>query len=143
LKSAAHTRCLDVMLRHYPDLRIIQTHRDPVKTIPSTVSITGHLRWSRANDVDLPDLARMIHLSCRGLMQKVMRERADGTIPDAQIADGHFQDLMADPVAAVRGLYAKRGFDLTDAFGERILPTSPGSPGESSEPIVMPPKPTD
>lgn len=121
LKSAAHTRCLDVRLRHYPDLRIIQTHRDPLKTIPSTVSITGSLRWSRANDVDLIALGQMIHLSYRGLLRNMMNERADGTIPSGQIADLHFQQLMADPVSAIRGVYEKLGLEFSDGFAERIL----------------------
>jgi len=128
LKSAAHTRCLDVMLSHYPDLRIIQTHRDPAKTIPSTVSITGYLRWSRANDVDLLELGQLIHRSYQGLLRKVMRERADGSIPDGQIADLHFQDLMADPVASIRRLYETLGLAFSDEFAERIPAYLAGKP---------------
>jgi hypothetical protein len=120
LKSAAHTRSLDVLLAHYPDMRIIQTHRDPLKTIPSTISITGYLRWSRVNDVDLRALAEMIVQSYRDSLRLVMQQRADGIIPADQIADVHFQELMADPVATIRGAYEKLGLEFTEEYGDRI-----------------------
>lgn len=50
-----------------------------------------------------------------------MNERADGTIPSGQIADLHFQQLMADPVSAIRGVYEKLGLEFSDGFAERIL----------------------
>jgi len=120
LKSAAHTRCLEILLRHYPDARIIQTHRDPVKTIPSTVSITGYLRYSRANDVDLLELGRAISLSYQDMLRKLLQQREDGTIPAGQIADIHFQDLMADPVATIAGAYETLGCEFGDDFAEKI-----------------------
>jgi hypothetical protein len=120
LKSAAHTRNLAVLLQQYPDMRIIQTHRDPLKTIASTVSLTGYLRWCRMNDVDLQLLAKMICLTTRDSLQQVMQERADGVIPAGQIADVHFQDLMADPVATIRDAYQKLGLESTKEYGDKI-----------------------
>ena len=120
LKSAAHTHNIEVLLEQYPDMRIIQTHRDPLKTIPSTVSLTGYLRWSRVNDVDLQQLAKMICLSYQSSLQLIMRQRAEGIIPADQIADVHFRDLMTDPVATIRGAYDQLGLEFSDEYGERI-----------------------
>lgn len=120
LKSAAHTRSLDVLLKVYPDLRIIQTHRDPVKTIPSTIRLTGYLRWVRANDVDLQQLTQVVHFGYQASLEKVMQERVDGVIPAEQIADVHFKDLMTDPVAAIRGAYERLSLEFSSDFEERI-----------------------
>ncbi len=120
LKSAAHTRCLDVLLQRYPDARIILTHRDPVKTIPSTVSITGYLRYSRVNDVDLVGLGRAISGAYQDMLRKLMRQRDEGIIPSGQVADIHFQDLMADPVATIARAYETLGFEFCDDFAENI-----------------------
>ena len=38
LKSPAHLFTLDALLAEFPDAQIVQTHRDPAKTMPSTVS---------------------------------------------------------------------------------------------------------
>ncbi len=120
LKSAAHTRSLDVLLAHYPDMRIIQTHRDPLRTIPSTISITGYLRWSRVNDVDLRALAQMIVQSYQDSLRQVMQQRANHLIPADQIADVHFQDLMIDPVGTIRGAYEELGMEFTEEYGKKI-----------------------
>jgi hypothetical protein len=39
LKSPSHIHYMDLVLHHYPNARIIQTHRDPVKTIPSFLNL--------------------------------------------------------------------------------------------------------
>ncbi len=49
-----------------------------------------------------------------------MQERADGIIPADQIADVHFQDLMSDPVAAIRSAYERLGLEFTDEYGDKI-----------------------
>ena len=42
LKYPAHMRELDMLLAIYPDACIVQTHRDPVKVLPSICSlVTG------------------------------------------------------------------------------------------------------
>jgi hypothetical protein len=120
LKSPAHVRFLDVLLGHYPDLRIIQTHRDPIKTVPSTVSLSGHMRWMRANDVDLELLAGMISATYKASLEKVIEQRENGTIPAGQIADIHFQDLMTDAVATIRAAYEKLGLEFTEDYAQKI-----------------------
>lgn len=120
LKSAAHTRSLDVLLKVYPDLRIIQTHRDPVKTVPSTIRLTGYLRWVRASDVDMHQLTQMVHFGYQASLKKVMQERMEGVVPGDQIADIHFKDLMADPVATIRRAYRGLGLEFSTEFEDRI-----------------------
>jgi hypothetical protein len=105
LKSPAHLRALDQLLARYPDLRIIHTHRDPVKSVPSTVSISEILRSSRASGVDVELLGQLVVTGYSGSLRKVMDERAKGTIPAGQIVDVHFQALMQDPVKTIEGIY--------------------------------------
>ena len=48
-KAPAHQNHLDLLLETYPDARIIQTHRDPIKCMASTTSLMGCLYYMRSN----------------------------------------------------------------------------------------------
>lgn len=120
LKSPAHISSLDKLLRQYPDLRIIHTHRDPVKTVPSTISLSEIMRRSRARDIDAHTLGKMVEMGYAGSLRKVIQERADGTVPPGQIVDVHFQSLMQDPVAAVESIYDAFGLAFSGAFADSI-----------------------
>lgn len=120
LKSPAHLGSLDRLLRQYPDLRIIHTHRDPVRSVPSTVSLSTLMRTSRANGVDANLLGQMVVMGYGGMLRKVIEERGGGVIPPGQITDVHFQDLMKDPVGTVERTYDALGLPFTAAFADAI-----------------------
>jgi len=120
LKSPAHLWAMDRLLARYPDAKIIHTHRDPVKTVPSTISLTGIVRSSRAEDVDVKAIAPMVLVGYEGGLRKVMAERAAGTIPPPQIVDVHFHHLMRDPVGTVQAAYRHLGLEFTDTFAQAI-----------------------
>ncbi|MEZ5207643.1 MAG: sulfotransferase [Acidimicrobiales bacterium] len=119
LKTPGYLLMLDDLLAAYPDARIIQTHRDPAKTMPSTVSTTAMVQWLRTDEVDLDGLAALIGAVFTDALATVARRRADGTIPGI-FGDVRFADLMADPVAAIGGAYAQIGRPLTDAHADAI-----------------------
>ena len=101
LKTPLYLVFIDMLFASYPDAWVVHTHRDPLKTEPSSLSTLATVRWERSDDVDLPEAGAvglgevMIHLAKR---------RAAGELPD-RIVDSHFSDLMADPAAAVAKLY--------------------------------------
>ncbi len=57
LKTPGYLTMLDDLLAAYPDACIIQTHRDPAKTMPSTVSTVAMILWLRTDAIDLDALA--------------------------------------------------------------------------------------
>lgn len=115
LKTPAHLAHLPTLFEQYPDARVIHTHRDPLKCMPSTVSITATVRWMRSEQVDLPALAAAVAFGFQFCMEAVIDQRADGTLPPQQIADLHFRDLLRDPVAAVRQVYEQLGLPFDEA----------------------------
>jgi len=120
LKSPAHLGNLDHLLRQYPDIRIIHTHRDPVRSVPSTVSLSTLMRGSRANGVDARLLGQMVVAGYGGMLRKVIEERGSGAIPPGQITDVHFKDLMQDPVGTVERSYDALGLPFTASFAGAI-----------------------
>ena len=119
LKTPGYLFLLDDLLRAYPDASVVFTHRDPAKTMPSTVSTTAMVQWLRTDRVELDGLAALIGALFADALNTVAGRRDDGSIP-APCGDVRFSDLMADPVAAVRDAYADIGRDLVPAHGTAI-----------------------
>lgn len=120
LKSPAHIGHLDELLRQYPDIRILHTHRDPVKSVPSTISLSEIMRSSRANDVDARMVGQLVVMGYSTSLRKVIDERSAGVIPPEQITDVHFQSLMKDPVGTIEGAYAALGLPFSRGFAATI-----------------------
>ena len=119
LKTPAHLAMLPFVFQTYPDAWIVQTHRDPTKTMPSTASTTAMVRWIRSDQVDIATLAVSIDAAFSGILNAVATQRDSGELPK-RFVDVHFQDLLADPVDTVRRAYAGMGCEFTPAHAEEI-----------------------
>lgn len=120
LKSPVHLGRLPALFAVYPDARVIHTHRDPAKVLPSVVSTVATGRWLRSDAVDPKAVAASVGFGMRMLLEMTMQHRADGALPEAQIADLHYLDLLRDPARAIRGAYERLGLPFADDQAERI-----------------------
>ena len=111
LKSPGHLQTLAQVFAEYPDAKVIHTHRDPARFIASLVSLLAVLRFTRSDAVDIGTLGPMMELTYQMFLEQVIDQREQGVIPDAQIVDSHFLDLMGDPVASLRILYEQLALD--------------------------------
>jgi hypothetical protein len=119
LKTPGHVMTIDLVFATFPDAWIVQTHRDPVKTMPSTVSTTAMVQWLRCDEVDLATTARMINGAFAFGLNSVAERRAKGELPK-RFVDVHFQSLLRDPVATMRKAYEGMGRDFTPEHADRI-----------------------
>jgi hypothetical protein len=113
LKTPGHLGYLDTLLRVFPGALIVQTHRDPVQTIPSAASLNASL-WGLSSDaVDTREAARQWQARMAWAVRRclVSRER----IPVQQLADVWFSDALANPLGEVERIYAHFGIELTGA----------------------------
>jgi hypothetical protein len=120
LKSPGHLQTLPQLFAQYPDARIIHTHRDPRRFIASLVSLLGVLRFMRTDRVDVLAIGPIMEMTYELFLGQVIDQRVDGTIPDKQIVDSHFLDLMADPVVALRSLYEQLDMTWPDGHDDRV-----------------------
>ncbi|BAM89014.1 conserved hypothetical protein [Bradyrhizobium oligotrophicum S58] len=113
-KSLAHAHFLPVLFKSFPDARIVRLHRDPCQIIPALASLIAQLQIAYTPRIDFPDLGqRMLELfeqSMAGMMQADEEARSD------RFVDVVFDDLIKDPIATVRAVYAKFGYDCTAEF---------------------------
>lgn len=119
LKTPAYVFMLDDLLAAYPDASVIVSHRDPAKTMPSTVSTSAMVRWLRTDDVELDGFSALVGALFGDALTTLARRRADGSLPGTY-GDVRFVDLMDDPVAAIAGAYAQIGRELTDEHARAI-----------------------
>lgn len=113
---------LPALFEVYPDARIIHTHRDPLRVSASLVKLLRTLYWQRSDkDFDMPGFDELLvpEQTARRL-ERVIDQRDSGMIPENQIVDSRFADLMDDPVAAVRKIYTAFEIPFTDDNAERI-----------------------
>jgi len=101
LKTPLYLVFIDLLFATYPDAWVVHTHRDPLKTEPSSLSTLATVRWERSDDVELPEAGAA---GLGDMMIVLARRREAGELPD-RIVDSHFTELMANPAAAVEKLY--------------------------------------
>ena len=119
LKTPGYVFMLDDLLAAYPDACVVLTHRDPARTMPSTVSTAAMVRWLRTDDVDLDVLSALIGALFGDALNAIARRRADGSLPGTY-GDVRFSDLMDDPAAAIAGASEAIGRELTGEHREAI-----------------------
>jgi hypothetical protein len=123
LKAPEHQLHLETLLAVYPDARLVQTHRDPIKCMASTTSLISALyamRSDRPFDAGLFEDIVMGEATARRL-EHVMRQREEGIVPVANIADSRYQDLIDDPIACIQGIYAHFDMPLSELSLARML----------------------
>ena len=118
LKAPSHLTVLPALFAVYPDARVVFTHRDPAKTVPSTASLMATLRRMRRDHVDANAIAKLLVRGVAMGLEKMMAERASGATPDGQFVDLRYADLMRDPLAAVRAVYDRLDMTLPDDIAD-------------------------
>jgi hypothetical protein len=119
LKTPGHLMTIDLVFATYPDAWVVQTHRDPAKTMPSTVSTTAMVQWMRTDQIDLPLLSQAVSAAFTFALNSVAERRAKHDLPD-RFVDVHFQELLRDPVATLRAAYDRMGRRFSDEHAEAI-----------------------
>ena len=118
LKAPGHLFGLDALLERYPDARIIQTHRDPLRVMASIASLATVLRHAFSDSADSKQIAadwcgRWSNALDRGLETR-------GRWPAERFFDVAYADLVAAPLATVERLYEFLGWPLSSETRESM-----------------------
>ena len=112
LKNPGHIEHLDLLFAVFPDARVIQTHRDPAKAVPSLVSLLMNLHRimeeGRADQRAEIMLAREVAKWANAVKKaEAVRARHPGQVLDVVHADFH-----RDPMGVMDRIYAFIGMDI-------------------------------
>ena len=81
LKAPSHLAQLRTLFAVYPDARVIQIHRDPLKTVPSTISLMGTLKSMHSADVDVTGLAPLVSMGYGFMLDDTIGARSVARCP--------------------------------------------------------------
>jgi hypothetical protein len=114
LKNPGHIFYLDKLLETYPDALLVQTHRDPVKVIPSVAALLVAMRRASSTDAPPPDriAAGNLEAFAAGLREAMVLRQRPGI--DRHFFDVHFRHMIADPIGTVARIYERFGIELSD-----------------------------
>lgn len=119
LKAPHHMVHLDQLLERYPRAVIVQTHRDPLDTIPSLASMALELRRLLCDTPHPSECAEYALVTGR---QRIARaERVRHSVAGQRFADVWFGDVVKDALAVVERLYAAAGLGLTAEARARMV----------------------
>jgi Sulfotransferase family len=119
LKNPGHIKELGTLLEVFPDACVVQTHRDPVKALPSLCSVLqmaravvegGNVQPAEIGARELENWARATEAAMAA------RER----LPARQFLDVQHHAFHADPMAVVRSIYEHFGFALSAMAEQRM-----------------------
>ncbi|GIW42554.1 MAG: putative sulfotransferase [Candidatus Binatia bacterium] len=120
LKSPGHLWSLPALLAEYPDARLVQTHRDPLRIVASLTSLAVTLRSMASDKVDPKEIAREWSETLRVALERSVDARERGLVRPECVVDLSFGELVADPIAAVRRIYERFDFKWTGEAERRM-----------------------
>jgi hypothetical protein len=116
VKAPSHLPALPLLFAAYPDARVVIMHRDPLRVIGSLADLMATLHYMHSDHVDHSVLVEFMAMGLEHQMDHVAAERDAGAVPEDQITDVVYRDLVAQPVRVIEELYAGWDLPLTDAF---------------------------
>ncbi|MCY4427901.1 MAG: sulfotransferase [Halieaceae bacterium] len=128
IKSPGHLWTLEALLKEYPDAKLIQTHRDPLKVVSSLASMMPVLRSAFSRDIDPQRVAAEWSECCAIALNASLETRKSGLIKPDQIIDIQFREFMGAEEKAVKEIYAAFDLEFTDELEGRIRRYVSGNP---------------
>lgn len=111
LKAPGHLFALGALLDEYPDAKIIQTHRDPLRVMASMASHATVLRQAFSDYANPEQIAADWSERWSAALNNFLAVR-DQSNPD-QFLDISYDDIEARPLATVRRIYDFLGRPLS------------------------------
>ena len=119
LKAMDHFGNLDLVAEMFPKCTIAICHRHPKVSVPSAARLNESIRRTVSDDVDPFEVgAHMLeYLSGEAERNVAQREALDESV---RVVDVPFAQIVSDPLAVARAIYARHGMPLT-ADAERRM----------------------
>lgn len=118
LKDPQHMLDLGALLAVFPDAKIVFTHRDPLKTVASVISLMWHFSVQHT-DAPCRQAVRDVWLDfCEQAARRCLRDRAH--VPAGQQIDIQYEDMNRDWRGVMAKVYGIAGIDFTPAAEQAL-----------------------
>jgi len=124
LKNPGHIDNLGLLFAIYPDAKVIQTHRDPAKAVPSLVSLLMQLNSMMEEDRTQQRAETMMTREVAKWSSAVRKTEQMRRHYPGQVLDVIHGDFHRDPMGVLERIYHFIGMDITTelraGFARRI-----------------------
>ncbi len=124
LKNPGHIENLDLLFAIFPNARVIQTHRDPAKAVPSLVSLLMQLNGLMEDDRPQQRAETMLVREVAKWANAVRKAEHVRQQHPGRVLDVVHGDFHRDPMGQLEGIYDFIGMDINDelrtGFARRI-----------------------
>ncbi len=132
LKTPMHLGYVDIIAEMFPDANFIQTHRDPLSTIPSFASMIYFL-WGGVSDVPDPiEAGRQTSATLERNLMHCLNKR--DSIGQERFFDVDFRETVSDPIGLIHRIYAHLGLPMTPTALAQIENYMANNPREKRPP---------
>lgn len=118
LKTPMHLGHVDRILELLPDATFVQTHRDPLTTIPSYASMIQGLWRGVSDESDSLEAARESSGTLEHDLKRCLQVRH--SLPPGKFIDVDFRDTVSDPIGVVERIYREIGMPMTERARSQI-----------------------
>jgi len=119
LKEPQHLLHLPELIKSYPDACIVQTHRDPIRTLPSVASLIWSIQVITKPDIDKKETGRQVLEVFGAHLDRCVQARRDAKL-DAHILDVPYRDTVVDPIGQVRRIHEHFELPFHEEHARRI-----------------------
>ena len=120
LKSPEHVYGLDHLLSVFPDAVVIQTHRNPLEVLRSSLQLNEMLEGVFAYPADRAQTEIREARSLIESMESIRSFRKAHPEFSGRFIDVHYDDLVSDPLEVIRHIYHRLNWHLLEPASERI-----------------------
>ena len=122
LKAPPHLWHLKNLFAEFPDANVLYTHRDPLRTNASNISIIGTLQWMRSDrQFDANSFAKLLSPDAMAFaLNMVVDEFESGSIPKEKVHHVLYRDLLENPWQSIADIYKHVGYSLDDDAEQRM-----------------------
>ncbi|MCT2400201.1 sulfotransferase family protein [Novosphingobium mangrovi (ex Huang et al. 2023)] len=114
LKNPGHIEHLDLLFAVFPDARVVQTHRDPAKAMPSLVSLLMNLNNVTEGDRPQQRAENLLQREVAKWANAVRKADKVRKTHPGQVLDVVHADFHARPMETVEAIYRFIGMDIPE-----------------------------
>ncbi|GAB3286988.1 sulfotransferase family protein [Parahaliea aestuarii] len=118
LKAPHHLHYMDLVFKVFPDAKVVQSHRDPVDTVPSLASLIYGVWVIYSDSADPKKVGEQWARKFANGMRHTMAVRE--SLPADAFLDLWFKDTVSQPLVEIEKVYAFLGMDLTPEAREEM-----------------------
>jgi len=119
LKAPDHVYGLEALFSVFPDAVVIQTHRDPLEVLKSSIHLNWVLRGLYGRLDDPIQLAEREARVLAGMTDRFTRFRDAHPELAERFVDVNYRELTADPLAVINRIYGRCDLTLTSEAAGR------------------------